>query len=150
MLDVFPDADDCVSESLIGVPERDQRRHQSGHCRNDDADRICVLRRVQQPLCHGSALCGNLVGVPCAHQPSDHICHIPGDESRANADSHGEDRLAVVDQPLECSGDGGRERFPINALRHLLQFSGKLLHNGYKILQERCACRCHELPPGFI
>ena len=150
LLDVFPDADDCVSESLIGVPECDQRRHQSGHCRNDDADRVCVLRRIQQPLCHGSALGGDLISVPCTHQPGNHICHIPGDEGCANANGHGKDRLAVVNQPLECPGDGGRERFPINALGHLLQFSGQLLHDRDKVIQKRCACRRHELPPCFI
>ena len=150
LLDVFPDADDRIAESLIGVPERDQRRHQSGHCRNDDADRICVLRCVQQPLRHGSALGGNLVGVPCTNKTGDHICHIPGDESGANADSHGEDRLAVVDQPLECPCDGSREGFPIDALRHFLQLSGQLLYDGDKVIQKRRACRRHELPPGFI
>ena len=116
------------------MPERDQRRHQSSDCRNDDADRVCVLRRVQQPLRHSSALGGGLVGVPCTHQTGDHIRHIPGDESRANADGRGEDRLAVVDQPLECSGDSGGERFPIDALRHLLQLSGQLLYDRHKVI----------------
>ena len=132
------------------MPERDQRRHQSSDRRNDDADRICVLRCVQQPLRHGSALGGNLVGVPCTNKTGDHICNIPGDEGRANANGHGEDRLAVVDQPLEGSGDGSGEGFPIDALRHFLQLSGQLLHDRDKVIQKRRACRCHELPPGFI